>query len=115
LKLEIEYVCTDLNNNWAIFYNGQYVIYFSLDATMHIHRKGRFVNDGIDHERNAIPKIIEVDGVPHICLFASRSISASEEIRYDYGVCNLPWRKKREGIDLSIYLLNYHSFLRHQS
>ena len=41
-------------------------------------------------------KLLKVDGVPHLALFASRKIFKNEEIRYDYGdsIENLPWRKK---------------------
>ena len=50
-------------------------------------------NDGLAAERNAKPKVIKVDGKPRICLFALRRIQRNEEIRYDYGDKDLPWRK----------------------
>ena len=31
---------------------------------------------------------------PHLCLFATRDIMLHEEVSYDYGVDDLPWRKK---------------------
>lgn len=40
--------------------------------------------------------IVEPDdsGNPRLALFAIRQISEGEEVRYDYGVPNLSWRKK---------------------
>ncbi|XP_051743100.1 uncharacterized protein LOC127508770 isoform X3 [Ctenopharyngodon idella] len=37
-------------------------------------------------------KTIRVDGKPHLCLFATRSINPGEEITYDYGDSEWPWR-----------------------
>ncbi|KAJ8049629.1 Histone-lysine N-methyltransferase PR-Set7 [Holothuria leucospilota] len=53
---------------------------------------GRMVNDSI--RPNAVMKIVILDNIPHLCLFALQHISPGEEIRFDYGVPNLPWRKK---------------------
>ena len=41
---------------------------------------------------NAKMKKIEVDGVPSLCLFAIVDIEEGQEITYDYGGENLPWR-----------------------
>jgi len=38
-------------------------------------------------------KIVEVNQTPHLCVFADRDIAIGEELRYDYGVPILPWRK----------------------
>ncbi|XP_052265006.1 uncharacterized protein LOC127867704 isoform X1 [Dreissena polymorpha] len=38
-------------------------------------------------------KIVEVNQTPHLCTFADRDIAIGEELRYDYGVPTLPWRK----------------------
>ena len=65
---------------------------FSIDATISS-RLGRMANDGNSYERNARPILLYVDEIPKICLFATRQIMAGEEIRYDYGVGGLPWRK----------------------
>jgi len=46
-----------------------------------------------DKMQNCTMKIVEVDNKPHLCAFATRDISISEELRFDYGVPNLPWRK----------------------
>ncbi|XP_076833160.1 uncharacterized protein LOC143478104 isoform X2 [Brachyhypopomus gauderio] len=39
-------------------------------------------------------KTIRVAGKPHLCLFATRSISPGEEITYNYGDSEWPWRCK---------------------
>ncbi|KAL7846112.1 hypothetical protein AOLI_G00243040 [Acnodon oligacanthus] len=54
---------------------------------------GRLVND--DHVRpNSKMKTITVAGKPHLCLFATRSITPGEEITYNYGDSEWPWRCK---------------------
>ena len=57
---------------------------------------GKFVNDAekLTKENNAVMKLLEVDGNPHLALFSTRKICKGEEICYDYGEKNLPWRKK---------------------
>lgn len=76
--------------DWFCFF------YFSLDATFDPFElsKGRFVNDGVHEEKNCCLSVVVVAGVPHLCNFALRFIKKGEELRYDYGVPNLPWRKK---------------------
>ena len=66
---------------------------FSIDATFST-QIGRYVNDGTGHEKNAELRIVYVDTKPHVVLFACRNISKNEEIRFDYGAENLPWRQK---------------------
>jgi SET domain-containing protein len=68
---------------------------YSLDATNSL-QHGRYANDAApgDAQQNAIMKCVSNKGRPHLALFAMRTIAAEEEIRYDYGVPNLPWRKK---------------------
>ena len=41
-----------------------------------------------DAKQNCVMKIVEVDNNPHLCIF-----EPGEELRYDYGVPNLPSRK----------------------
>lgn len=36
---------------------------------------------------------IVVDGVPHLCLFASKDLVDGDELRYDYKAPDLWWRK----------------------
>lgn len=68
---------------------------FSIDATYERTGKGRMVNDSApdDPMMNSKMMIVEVNGEPHLCLFAIRKISVGEELRYDYGEKHLPWRK----------------------
>lgn len=53
---------------------------------------GRLVNHGEKHEVNVKLKTLDVDGSPALCLFALRQIEPGEELLYDYGVDNLPWK-----------------------
>ena len=39
-------------------------------------------------------KVVTIRGEPHLAVFATKHIRKGEEIRYDYGVTSLPWRKK---------------------
>ncbi len=54
------------------------------------------LNDGIRSEKNCITKIVPLEsGEPRVCIFALKEIQPGEELaelRYDYGVPNLPWR-----------------------
>ncbi|XP_053095564.1 histone-lysine N-methyltransferase SETD5-like isoform X4 [Pangasianodon hypophthalmus] len=64
-----------------------------VDASREDGSLGRLVND--DHiSPNSKMKIITEEGKPHLCLFATRSIDPGEEITYDYGNSELPWRNK---------------------
>ncbi|XP_059377190.1 histone-lysine N-methyltransferase set-1-like [Carassius carassius] len=69
-------------------YNGKLLC---VDAARGDGSLGRLVND--DHiNPNSRIKTIRVDGKPHLCLFATRSICPGEEIPYDYGDSDWPWR-----------------------
>ena len=46
-----------------------------------------------DLEENCKMNVVVVNRRPHLCLFTTRDIPAGEELRYDYNVPNLPWRK----------------------
>ncbi|VDH92823.1 Hypothetical predicted protein [Mytilus galloprovincialis] len=52
---------------------------------------GRFVNDGVGADENALIKRIVVDGSPHLVLFARRDIYLGDEIRHGivYGTKHL--------------------------
>ena len=39
-------------------------------------------------------KKVVVHSLPHLCLFALKDITFGTELRYDYGVKDLPWRMK---------------------
>lgn len=63
----------------------------SVDASVDDGSLGRLVND--DSKPNAKVKIISIGHIPHLCLFALRDIQPGEEITYDYGGYDLPWRR----------------------
>lgn len=69
----------------------------SIDATNNT-RLGRYINDAPvrDPECNCLPKAYYIDGVPHILVFAAKDILADEELRYDYGTGDLPWRTNKK-------------------
>ncbi|XP_071822609.1 uncharacterized protein [Apostichopus japonicus] len=59
------------------------------------HGKGRLVND--NHIAPNCKMIIVCklhQSKPYLCLFATKDIPAETELRFDYGVANLPWRRK---------------------
>lgn len=66
----------------------------SIDASRVFGRIGRAFNDSASP--NSRMKKIEINGspLPYLALFATRLISPGEEIVYDYGEDNLPWRKE---------------------
>lgn len=49
------------------------------------------MNDEHRHP-NCKMKKIEVNGNPHLCLFALNDVKEGEEITYDYGGDDCPWR-----------------------
>lgn len=53
------------------------------------------INDAEDGHplNNCSMKLVIVDQGPRLCIFATRDIKKGEELRYDYGVPSLPWRK----------------------
>jgi len=54
------------------------------------------VNDSLARFANCRPKVVTVDGKPHLLLFALKVIEQGMELRYDYGTdSNLEWRKVR--------------------
>ena len=54
------------------------------------------VNDATGEGENCKMKLVNVDCVPYLALFATKDINPDDEIRYDYGVRNLPWRQKKD-------------------
>ncbi|MED6259299.1 hypothetical protein ATANTOWER_020404 [Ataeniobius toweri] len=64
-----------------------------VDAAREDGSLGRLVND--DHlNPNSRMKTITVNGQPHLCLFAVKDITPGEEITYNYGNSEWPWRVK---------------------
>lgn len=61
-----------------------------MDATVEDGSLGRLVNDS--ETPNVKIKKLVIGGVPHLCLFALKDITRNEEITFDYGGDNLPWR-----------------------
>ena len=53
---------------------------------------GRLVNDASSNKANCIMKKIKQGAKIHLVLYALRDIMIGEELRYDYGVRDLPWR-----------------------
>ncbi|KAK3506076.1 hypothetical protein QTP70_019369 [Hemibagrus guttatus] len=73
-----------------------------VDAAREDGSLGRLVND--DHiNPNSNMKIITVKGKPHLCLIATRSINPGEEITYNYGDSEWPWRSKVLKMTLHCY------------
>lgn len=66
-------------------------IFLSIDAPREDGSFGRIVNDDHKHQ-NCKMKKIDVNGKPHLCLFALNDIKEGEEITYDYGGEDYPWR-----------------------
>lgn len=65
--------------------------FLSIDASREDESFGRLVND--EYRRpNSKMKRIDVNGKPHLCLFAVDDIQEGEEITYDYGGEDCPWR-----------------------
>ncbi|XP_037397370.1 histone-lysine N-methyltransferase set-1-like [Pygocentrus nattereri] len=64
-----------------------------IDAAREDGSFGRLVNDEHQHP-NCRMKKIDVNGKPHLCLFALNDIKEGEEVTYDYGGEDCPWRTK---------------------
>jgi hypothetical protein len=68
----------------------------SVDATEEVScgpRLGRLCNHAKGGLQSAKPRIVVVDGEPHVCLFATKRLKAGLQILYDYGV-NIPFQDK---------------------
>lgn len=70
-----------------------YTWYFSVDAAREDGSLGRLVNDDEVNPNSKI-KVTRVYGRPHLCLFALKDIGSGEEITYNYGNSDWPWRSK---------------------
>ncbi|KAL6457496.1 hypothetical protein MHYP_G00344590 [Metynnis hypsauchen] len=67
--------------------------FWTIDAARDDGSLGRLVND--DHiNPNCKMKRLIVEGRPHLCLFALRDITPGEELTYDYGDADRPWRSE---------------------
>lgn len=65
--------------------------FYSIDASKEDGSYGRLVNDNHINPNTKI-KYITVQGKPHLCLFANQDINPREEITYNYGDSEWPWR-----------------------
>lgn len=65
----------------------------SVDAAREDGSLGRLVNDDYKHPNCKMKRVI-TEGKPHLCLFALKDINEGEEITYDYGGTDWPWRKQ---------------------
>lgn len=70
------------------------MIIYSIDGAIDNGRLSRFVNDAPHKIANASTKLLVVNNVPHIALFATKQLEAGDELRYDYGGGELPWRSR---------------------
>ncbi|XP_052412665.1 histone-lysine N-methyltransferase SETD5-like [Carassius gibelio] len=68
-----------------------------IDASREDGSFGRLVNDDHQHP-NCKMKKIDVNGKAHLCLFALKDIKEGEEITYDYGGDDCPWRTQESSI-----------------
>ncbi|KAK1904859.1 N-lysine methyltransferase KMT5A [Dissostichus eleginoides] len=64
-----------------------------VDAAQEDSSLGRLVNDDHKHPNCKMKKVV-AENKPHLCLFALRDINPGEEITYDYGGTDWPWRKQ---------------------
>ncbi|XP_034092633.1 uncharacterized protein LOC117559977 isoform X2 [Gymnodraco acuticeps] len=64
-----------------------------VDAAQEDSSLGRLVNDDHKHPNCKMKKVM-AENKPHLCLFALRDINPGEEIIYDYGGTDWPWRKQ---------------------
>lgn len=87
----VSVILKKLFTNKAMTYRINFFI--SIDAT-HSTGLGRMVNDSPKAKANSKMKKVVIDGKTYLCLFATCDIEIGTELRYDYGVPNLPWRKK---------------------
>ncbi|XP_044176576.1 uncharacterized protein LOC114951566 isoform X7 [Acropora millepora] len=69
---------------------------YCIDATFS-HGLGRLVNDLPAKKANCKMKKMVVSGRVCLCIFATRDIAPNTELRYDYGLKDLPWRVKSGG------------------
>ena len=91
-----------------------FICLYSIDATEEPKSGpslGRLVNHGDCREVNSKMQLIKW-GDPVLCLFALKEIDAGDEILYDYGVNNLPWRKRKVGGSYNFLLHYSHTLLK---
>ncbi|XP_073668979.1 uncharacterized protein [Paramisgurnus dabryanus] len=70
-----------------------------IDAAVENGSLGRLVNDDHVNPNCRIKKIV-ADGKPHLVLFALQNIERGDEITYDYGGSDWPWRVNEKNQEL---------------
>ena len=77
---------------WAL------IISYSIDATEQPTEepwRARLINHANKKkEVNANGKVLLVNGVPHVAIFAIKDIDVGQEIMYHYGISKLPWKNR---------------------
>lgn len=68
-------------------------MFFSIDATVENNRMGRLCNHATGKSATAKVRVVVVNNVPHVCLFAKRDMDVGDQVLYDYGV-RLPFVDK---------------------
>ncbi|XP_071830278.1 uncharacterized protein [Apostichopus japonicus] len=93
---EVDYINRQLRHCYQYFYSDRGKT-LCIDAT-HVKKSlGKFVNDEKPQKANCrMKKIIHNEEVI-LCLFSTKEINIGDEIRYDYGLKNLPWRTDKDG------------------
>ncbi|XP_067277872.1 histone-lysine N-methyltransferase set-1-like isoform X3 [Pseudorasbora parva] len=64
-----------------------------IDASEEDGSLGRLVNDNHKTPNCKVKKIV-IEGKPHLCLFSVKDIAPGEELTYNYGDANPPWRTR---------------------
>ncbi|XP_041835801.1 histone-lysine N-methyltransferase set-1-like [Melanotaenia boesemani] len=65
-----------------------------IDAAQEDGSYGRLINDDYCHPNCKMKKVV-IQDKPHLFLFALQDINPGEEVTYDYGGSDWPWRKQQ--------------------
>lgn len=103
-------------NNCAV---SSCVCFSSVDATEDNSRMGRLCNHASGKLVTAIVKVVIMDNIPHLCLFAVRDLDIDDQVPYNYNI-KLPFVDKVRSFppicscsvrnDVHIVLFLYRSF-----
>ena len=103
LLLNLFSICKDmvlvLFLQWVFFFSS-----FSVDATFS-KGLGRLVNDAPSNKSNSVMRKVKEGSETYLVLYALRDIKIGEELRYDYGVKDLPWCKIKGNWILAVIIL----------
>lgn len=55
----------------------------------------KMINDDIPRRANCRMKKLIIEEKPHLCLYSSKDLQIGDQLFYDYGVGDLPWRKQK--------------------